>query len=462
MAMAEDGSGGAYLSWAGSAWWGVYGQHVNGDGIPLWETTGKRLSPESTTYGSGYGANVMSDGAGGAIFAWHDLRNHLLYPEDNAVNRNDIYAVRLNSAGQHLWNQTGVPVASGFTAMPFRISPSGGPSRLNMVSDGQGGAIVAWLDLRNRETTIHGKWDIYAQRLNPAGEPVWGAEGVPVIAADGKQDAPTIIPDGDGGALFAWHDDRSGNFDIFIQHLKANGSYRWGSSGVWVHSGNKDQVNPFMIHMGGNRLAINWNEGYYGFNGEVVQLCTDHDGDGFYAEGGVCGAVNGIDPVLAITKAGTGSGSIQSLPSGINCGPDCSGRFALGTVVTLKAVAAPNSQFSGWTGGDCSGTGECSVTLGADVTIQAEFSATLPVKIAENWSSIYTTPQQAYNNALSGNTIISQSYTFNQDLNLNQPVSVTIVGGYDAGFVNAASSTEIQGTVTVGQGSAILDNIVIK
>jgi subtilisin family serine protease len=462
LAMAEDGNGGAYLSWTGSAWWTVYGQHVTGDGVLLWEATGKRLSTVGDVYTSGYGANVVSDGAGGAIFAWHDLRNRQLFPEDNAINRNDIYAARLDGEGQHLWNPAGVPVVSGFVATPFRISPSGGPSRVNMVNDGQGGAIMAWLDLRNRETTVHGKWDIYAQRLNPAGEPVWAPEGIPVIAADGKQDAPTIIPDGDGGALFAWHDDRSGNFDIFIQHLKANGSFRWGNPGVWVHSGNKDQVNPFMIHLGGNRLAINWNEGYYGFSGEVVQLCTDHDGDGFYAEGGVCGTVNGTDPVLTVTQAGTGSGSVQSLPSGISCGPDCSRRFALGTVVSLKAVAAPNSQFSGWTGGGCSGTGDCSVTLGSDTAIQANFTAVLPVKIAENWSSIYTSPQHAYNNALNGHTIISRSYSFNQNLDLNLPVSVRIEGGYDENFANKASYTEIQGTVTISNGTAALDNIVIK
>jgi hypothetical protein len=458
LAMAEDGSGGAYMAWTMGQWWAIYGQHINGDGVPLWESDGKRLS---TGERYSLGANVVSDGAGGGIFAWHDLRNYLLYPEDNSINRNDIYAVRLNSEGQHLWNSTGVPVASGFQAMPARISPSGGPVKLNMVGDGQGGAIMTWLDLRNRETTVHGKWDIYAQRLNSAGEPVWPANGLPVIAADGKQDAPTLIADGDGGALFAWHDDRSGSFDIFIQHLKADGSLRWGSPGVWVHSGNKDQVNPFMIHLGGNRLAINWNEGYYGFNGEVVQLCTDHDGDGLYAEGGVCGAVNAADPLLTITQAGTGSGSVQSLPSGISCGPDCSRRFAQGTVVSLKAVAAPNSQFSGWTGG-CSGTGDCSITLGSDTTVQANFTAALPVKIAENWSSIYSSPQQAYNNALSGHTIISRSYTFNQDLNLNIPVDVRIEGGYDENFASRESYTEIQGKVTISNGSATLDNIVIK
>jgi len=104
----------------------------------------------------------------------------------------------------------------------------------------------------------------------------------------------------------------------------------------------------------------------------------------------------------------------------------------------------------------------CTVTLGSDTTIEATFTATLPVKIAENWSSIYTSPQQAYNNALSGNTIISQSRSFNENLNLNLPVEVKIEGGYDTEFLNKPNYTEIQGSVTISRGSVTLDNIVIQ
>lgn len=461
MALAEDGNGGAYAVWTDrrTSWYEIYGQHFSADGVPLWDQDGKHLS--TGTYYS-LGANVISDGAGGAIFAWHDLRNHNLYPEDNTVNRNDIYAVRLDASGQHLWSSEGVTVAGGFTAMPARVSPSGGPSRLNMISDGQGGAIFAWLDLRNKQTTINGKWDIYAQRINPVGQPVWTPGGIPAIAADNGQNAPALVPDGDGGALFAWHDDRFGNTDIFIQQIAATGAKRWGNSGLWVQNHANDQVAPFMVHLGGNRLAVSWNEQWNGLEGEVVQLCTDHDGDGLYAEGGVCGPVSTTDPVLTILRAGTGQGSVQSLPSGISCGADCSRKFAPGSVVTLKATAAPNCTFTGWTGGDCSGTGECTITLGSDATIQANFAANLPVKIAENQTNIYSSPQQAYNNALNGNTIISRAHSFSENLNLSLPVSVQLVGGYDSDFVNKENYTEISGTVTVSQGTVTVENIVIR
>ena len=58
-------------------------------------------------------------------------------------------------------------------------------------------------------------------------------------------------------------------------------------------------------------------------------------------------------------KAGTGIGTVTSVPAGINCGTDCSEVVNYGTVVTLSAAPSTGrgSVFSGWSGGGCSGTG---------------------------------------------------------------------------------------------------------
>jgi uncharacterized repeat protein (TIGR01451 family) len=77
---------------------------------------------------------------------------------------------------------------------------------------------------------------------------------------------------------------------------------------------------------------------------------------------------------LTASKAGAGSGSVSSTPSGINCGVACSASFDDGAMVTLSASAAAGSTFSGWSGGACSGTGTCSVTLNADTTVTATFA----------------------------------------------------------------------------------------
>jgi hypothetical protein len=77
---------------------------------------------------------------------------------------------------------------------------------------------------------------------------------------------------------------------------------------------------------------------------------------------------------LAITRQGTGSGTVTSAPAGVNCGAVCTNLFNRGAQVTLTAAAAGGSIFAGWSGGGCSGTGTCNITLNADTTVIATFT----------------------------------------------------------------------------------------
>jgi PKD repeat protein len=77
---------------------------------------------------------------------------------------------------------------------------------------------------------------------------------------------------------------------------------------------------------------------------------------------------------LTVTRAGTGSGTISSTPAGISCGATCGAPFAQATAVTLTAAPDFGSTFSGW-GGACSGTGSCSLTMSADQSATATFTA---------------------------------------------------------------------------------------
>jgi len=77
---------------------------------------------------------------------------------------------------------------------------------------------------------------------------------------------------------------------------------------------------------------------------------------------------------LTVTRAGTGAGTVTSSPSGINCGTDCVEVYNHGTTVTLTAAPAGGSTFTGWSGGGCSGTGTCVVTLTAATSVTASFS----------------------------------------------------------------------------------------
>lgn len=82
-----------------------------------------------------------------------------------------------------------------------------------------------------------------------------------------------------------------------------------------------------------------------------------------------------------------GPGKVVSIPEGIDCGSDCSESYAQGTVISLQAVPAADSVFTGW-GGACSGTGGCTLMLDAGTSVTASFSeAKLPPPVIERFTA---------------------------------------------------------------------------
>jgi hypothetical protein len=82
----------------------------------------------------------------------------------------------------------------------------------------------------------------------------------------------------------------------------------------------------------------------------------------------------GDTAMLAVDKRGDGDGIVTSGRSGIDCGARCAATFAHGTTVTLTVRAADGSVFRGWSGGGCSGTEDCEVTLDGDRRVIARFA----------------------------------------------------------------------------------------
>ncbi|MEZ4404621.1 MAG: hypothetical protein R3B06_31665 [Kofleriaceae bacterium] len=76
---------------------------------------------------------------------------------------------------------------------------------------------------------------------------------------------------------------------------------------------------------------------------------------------------------LAITRTGTGGGTVTSTPSGIACGTNCSADFPAGATVTLAAQADGASTFAGWSGA-CTGMATtCTVTMSQARSATARF-----------------------------------------------------------------------------------------
>jgi hypothetical protein len=96
---------------------------------------------------------------------------------------------------------------------------------------------------------------------------------------------------------------------------------------------------------------------------------------------------------LTLVKAGNGSGTVTSIPSGISCGTLCSANFADGQLVTLIPNPAAGSQFTGWSGA-CHGAGGCQLFLATNATVTATFTKVkhaLTVQLSGNGTGTVTT-----------------------------------------------------------------------
>ena len=242
----SDGAGGAIIAWhdyrRGGSDADIYARRVSATGTVEWTVDGVALC---TATGRQELPAIASDGAGGAIVAWRDLRNGAT---------NDIYAQRISVDGTVQWTPDGVALC---TAADEQAHPT-------IVSDGTGGAIVTWHDRRS------GNFDIYAQRISAGGSVQWAANGVPLCTAVGDQAYPTIVPDGANGAVIAWYDYRGGPYsDIYVQRIAGGGTVQWTPNGVPLCVATGNQSDPAIASDGEGGAIVTWYDERSGTNSDI-------------------------------------------------------------------------------------------------------------------------------------------------------------------------------------------------
>jgi hypothetical protein len=240
IALADDGSGSAFIGWADNRdgtplGWNVFAQRVSAAGAIQWQVNGLpvALNVDVVDY---WPIQVVGDGADGAILTWQDL----------GIGTFKVWAQRINSSGAGQWMTNGVRVSSALGAQYYPV----------VVKDGAGGELVVWYDARSDTAG-----DLYAQRLSSAGAPVWPAVGVPVCTAPGEQFLPSIANDGSGGVMAVWQDARTDSAnDIYAQHISTAGGQLWGTQGAAIGRAPSYQVFPAMALDGSGGLVAVWQD----------------------------------------------------------------------------------------------------------------------------------------------------------------------------------------------------------
>ena len=314
----SDGSAGAIITWedfrSGNA--DIYARRVSASGTPQWTANGVAIWP---AFENQLHPTIISDGSGGAIIAWQDYRSGtnldiyarrvsasgtpkevlvlsktgdqgapkitsdgsggaIIIWEDYGSGNADIYAQRFDALAHLPWGSTAVAICM----------ESNDQKNPQIISDGFGGAIIAWGDTRSGSANS----DIYAQRVNSLGNVQWFANGVPICVAGNSQQYPTITSDGFGGAIIAWEDYRSGNADIYARRVIAS-TAQWGPNGVPICIESHDQHNPQIISDGLGGAIITW-EDKRSTNADIYAQRVDISGTAQWSANGmpICTANN--------------------------------------------------------------------------------------------------------------------------------------------------------------------------
>ncbi|MBI5477117.1 MAG: T9SS type A sorting domain-containing protein [Ignavibacteriales bacterium] len=286
-AVVSDGSGGAIIVWCdlGADGGDIYAQRVDSSGFILWQTNGISICNASDLQ---YYPQSVSDGNGGAIVTWQDRRNGAFHIYAQKVNGNgvvqwdsngvaictgrvgqdlprivsdgsggaiiawedgtpyNLYAQRVDASGNLLWTTDGLAIS---TAAGNQYYPM-------MISDNVGGAIITWADFRNGTDL-----NIYAQRINRSGEVQWLADGTPITDSSASESFPIIASDSASGAIIAWTDYRSNtSYDIYAQRIDSSGILKWTHHGVALCTAPKDQDYCMIASDGANGAVVVWRD----------------------------------------------------------------------------------------------------------------------------------------------------------------------------------------------------------
>ncbi len=147
--------------------------------------------------------------------------------------------------------------------------------------DGNGGVIIAWDD------SINGDRDIYAQKLDSSGNTKWILNGVPVVVKPSKQKNVKIISDGAGGAIAVWEDSLAGFWDIYAQRISTNGVAMWTAGGVPVCTAIMNQKNPRLVSDAVGGAYIAWQDKRNGVDYDIYAQHLNASGTPLWAADGI-------------------------------------------------------------------------------------------------------------------------------------------------------------------------------
>jgi hypothetical protein len=212
--LAVDASGNALLAFNGDSQPAprIVVAKISPAGAALWGTPGIAVSNSSAFLAS---PRVAGTDDGEVVVAWFQDPDTVLQ--------------RLDANGTKLWSTNGIALAhSGDTFVLSDLQATGANGGLD-----SGNVIVSWV----RYVTFNGAKQLWAQKLDPDGAPLWGTGHKQVFDLAGGSlqfgNFPGFESNGLGGAVFAWYTSTPA-LQVRVQQILGSGAEAYVHNGVEV------------------------------------------------------------------------------------------------------------------------------------------------------------------------------------------------------------------------------------
>jgi len=138
----------------------------------------------------------------------------------------------------------------------FAICDTTGEQVLAKISStSDGGNYVSWFDNRS------GSYAVYLQKLDNLGYKQWASSGL--LISNNPQSSSLVdyalISDSDDNAVIVFTDTRnSGNLNVFAYRISPNGDFIWGSNGIALNPSSDFQPNPKVVETDDGNFVVAW------------------------------------------------------------------------------------------------------------------------------------------------------------------------------------------------------------
>ena len=228
----SDGKSGIFIVWTDDRSPHLFIQRLDEEGRPVLHSDGIALCTSTKVVGNG---SIISDGNGGVISVWINLKNG---------SDTDIYCQRNGPDGAMLWEPSGVPVCASYSR---QWDPS-------LCPDSSGGAFILWDTMGSTYRSLH------AQHINAQGVVQWAANGITVCNTNTYIYNQQMLHDENDGLIVIWQSTATHFSDILAQHIDGNGNRLWAPAGIPVCNAERNQHDPYMTKSESQSAVIVWQD----------------------------------------------------------------------------------------------------------------------------------------------------------------------------------------------------------